>query len=259
MASSSASVKSRARGRPPQGGCGETAPAPAAGETVASAGSAGASPADSMKRLRLMSVMVHPRDCRVQERCGACPDALSSRPGRVPCRRSTLRPLLRWPSRFAAPVIAHAGQQGGARVPRSTTQDYIDIQQLNARYAVAIDECTNNGYDYAALYTEDGWFGPSRNGRCWRSSGPRQAGRSGAREHEELRRSPVEGHQGHGQRSPPSCRRRRAYRADLFLSPSASTAIRIRSSTRAITKMSTRRPRRAGFSSHAFICWLRYR
>jgi hypothetical protein len=34
-----------------------------------------------------------------------------------------------------------------------TTQDYIDIQQLMARYAVAIDECTNNGYDYAALYS----------------------------------------------------------------------------------------------------------
>ena len=62
-------------------------------------------------------------------------------------------------------VVVHAGQQGGARVPALTTQDYIDIQQLNARYAVAIDECTNNGYDYAALYTEDGWFGPSRNGR----------------------------------------------------------------------------------------------
>jgi hypothetical protein len=62
-----------------------------------------------------------------------------------------------------APAIVHA--QGGARVPALTTQDYIDIQQLNARYAVAIDECTNNGYDYAALYTEDGWFGPSRNGR----------------------------------------------------------------------------------------------
>jgi hypothetical protein len=66
-------------------------------------------------------------------------------------------------------VLSAAGayaQQAGAAKPRAlTTQDYIDIQQLNARYAVAIDECTNNGYDYAALYTEDGWFGPSRNGR----------------------------------------------------------------------------------------------
>ena len=28
-----------------------------------------------------------------------------------------------------------------------TAQDYIDIQQLNARYSVAIDRCTNGGYD----------------------------------------------------------------------------------------------------------------
>jgi hypothetical protein len=49
--------------------------------------------------------------------------------------------------------------------PRLTTQDYLDIQQLIARYAVAIDECSNNGYDYAALYTDDGWFSASRDGR----------------------------------------------------------------------------------------------
>jgi hypothetical protein len=42
-----------------------------------------------------------------------------------------------------------------------TPQDYIDIQQLNARYAVAIDLCTNSGYDYADLYTEDGTFAVS--------------------------------------------------------------------------------------------------
>lgn len=38
-------------------------------------------------------------------------------------------------------------------------QDYIDIEQLSARYAFAVDHCTNNGYDYADLYTEDGEFG----------------------------------------------------------------------------------------------------
>lgn len=42
-----------------------------------------------------------------------------------------------------------------------TAQDYIDIQQLNARYAYAIDKCTNNGYDYADLYAPDGAFGIS--------------------------------------------------------------------------------------------------
>jgi peptidoglycan hydrolase-like protein with peptidoglycan-binding domain len=39
-----------------------------------------------------------------------------------------------------------------------TAQDYIDIQQLVARYGYAIDKCTNNGYDYADLYTPDGVF-----------------------------------------------------------------------------------------------------
>ena len=39
-----------------------------------------------------------------------------------------------------------------------TAQDYIDIQQLVARYGYAIDKCTNSGYDYADLYTPDGVF-----------------------------------------------------------------------------------------------------
>ena len=39
-----------------------------------------------------------------------------------------------------------------------TAQDYIEIQQLAARYAYAIDKCTNGGYDYADLYTPDGVF-----------------------------------------------------------------------------------------------------
>jgi len=43
-----------------------------------------------------------------------------------------------------------------------TPQDYIDIQQLNARYAVAIDSCTNSGYDYADLYAPDGTFAVSQ-------------------------------------------------------------------------------------------------
>jgi len=39
-----------------------------------------------------------------------------------------------------------------------TAQDYIEIQQLAARYGYAIDKCTNSGYDYADLYTPDGVF-----------------------------------------------------------------------------------------------------
>jgi hypothetical protein len=45
-----------------------------------------------------------------------------------------------------------------------TALDYIEIKQLVARYAVAIVNCTNSGYDYAALYADDGWFAPSRDG-----------------------------------------------------------------------------------------------
>src|ERR1019366_2841295 len=39
-----------------------------------------------------------------------------------------------------------------------TALDYIEIQQLANRYAQAIDTCSNNGYDYADLYTTDGTF-----------------------------------------------------------------------------------------------------
>jgi hypothetical protein len=36
--------------------------------------------------------------------------------------------------------------------------DIFEIQQLVARYSKAIDSCSNNGYDYADLFTEDGFF-----------------------------------------------------------------------------------------------------
>ena len=43
--------------------------------------------------------------------------------------------------------------------------DYVQIQQLVARYARAIDTCSNNGYDYADLYASDGFFAPFMNGK----------------------------------------------------------------------------------------------
>jgi hypothetical protein len=63
-----------------------------------------------------------------------------------------------------APAAPQGGAASGA-VPSLSPQDYIDIQQLVARYAFAIDNCTNNGHDYADLYTPDGWFAPSQGGR----------------------------------------------------------------------------------------------
>jgi hypothetical protein len=52
-----------------------------------------------------------------------------------------------------------ATQLASAVSPTLTPQDYIDIEQLSARYTFAVDHCTNNGYDYADLYTSDGEFG----------------------------------------------------------------------------------------------------
>ncbi len=46
-----------------------------------------------------------------------------------------------------------------------TALDYFQIQQLVAKYARAIDTCSNNGYDYADLFTPDGYFAPSMNGK----------------------------------------------------------------------------------------------
>ena len=59
-----------------------------------------------------------------------------------------------------------ADAQSAPSAPRELTAlDYFQIQQLVARYARAIDTCSNNGYDYADLFTPDGVFIPSINGK----------------------------------------------------------------------------------------------
>jgi hypothetical protein len=57
---------------------------------------------------------------------------------------------------------AYAQKTGPAQL---TALDYLQIQQLVAKYARAIDTCSNNGYDYADLFTPDGYFAPSMNGK----------------------------------------------------------------------------------------------
>lgn len=49
-------------------------------------------------------------------------------------------------------------QQQGSNRPVLTAQDYYEIEQLMYRYVHAIDTCSNNGYDYADVYTDDGVF-----------------------------------------------------------------------------------------------------
>lgn len=46
-----------------------------------------------------------------------------------------------------------------------TAMDHAEIRNLVSKYARAIDTCSNNGYDYAELYTTDGWFNSSRDGQ----------------------------------------------------------------------------------------------
>ena len=64
-----------------------------------------------------------------------------------------------------ASLVFHEPAAGAQQIQTLTPQDYIDIQQLVSKYAYAIDECTNKGYDYADLYTPDGSFATSRNGK----------------------------------------------------------------------------------------------
>src|SRR5688572_4531634 len=63
-------------------------------------------------------------------------------------------------------VASHeAGVQSPPAPRELTALDYIEIQQLVAKYARAIDTCSNNGYDYADLFTPDGVFIPSFGGK----------------------------------------------------------------------------------------------
>jgi hypothetical protein len=74
-----------------------------------------------------------------------------------------------WIRRVSAGLVAFglAAATGiQAQAPAQLTAlDYIEIEQLIARYARAIDTCSNNGYDYADLFTADGAFIPSFDGR----------------------------------------------------------------------------------------------
>ena len=57
--------------------------------------------------------------------------------------------------------IARAQSDGKPLVapgPSLSALDYAEIEQLSARYAFAIDHCTNGGYDYADLFAADGEF-----------------------------------------------------------------------------------------------------
>ena len=65
--------------------------------------------------------------------------------------------------------VGHA-QSAPQTVPVPLTAlDYFEIQQLVSKYARAIDTCSNNGYDYADLFTADGYFAPEQGGKIGNS------------------------------------------------------------------------------------------
>jgi hypothetical protein len=66
-------------------------------------------------------------------------------------------------------VVGHAQQK---KVNTLTPQDYMEIQQLVARYPYALDGGLDNGKAYADLFTDDGEFHQQptpnyANGRVW--------------------------------------------------------------------------------------------
>jgi hypothetical protein len=67
----------------------------------------------------------------------------------------------------AGPV---GGQSRGA-APALSTQDYIEIEQLAAKYAFLVDTCTAGGYEFADLFTPDGEFSVSQ---AWGTAGGRK-------------------------------------------------------------------------------------
>jgi hypothetical protein len=86
-----------------------------------------------------------------------------------------------WTTVFATAVIASLATLAAVRAqqPSSgslTALDYIEIQQLVARYAFAIDTCGGNGYDYARLYTPDGVYIDKYSDNGFSRGGVRAAG-----------------------------------------------------------------------------------
>ena len=59
-------------------------------------------------------------------------------------------------------VLAPAGAQAQGQANALTPMDYIEIQQLVARYPYALDTHADNGYMYADLFAPDGTFGTTR-------------------------------------------------------------------------------------------------
>jgi hypothetical protein len=65
---------------------------------------------------------------------------------------------------IATLAIVHSESKRSTKGATLTPMDYIEIQQLVARYAMALDTGAENGYMYADLFTPDGVFLPNNGG-----------------------------------------------------------------------------------------------
>ena len=80
--------------------------------------------------------------------------------------------MCRWKAVLAVELVACCVAAGGAQAPPDraggskgatlTAMDYIEIQQLLARYSFALDTGADNGYMYADLYLPDGTFNQTK-------------------------------------------------------------------------------------------------
>jgi SnoaL-like domain len=72
---------------------------------------------------------------------------------------------------FMAGRGAIGGREVQAQEGTLTAHDYDEITQLINRYAYGIDTCSNNGYDYADVFTPDGVFTDKNSDEGFRQGG----------------------------------------------------------------------------------------
>ena len=159
---------------------------------------------------------------------------------------------------FVAAAVLSLSQMRGAdpKVKPLTALDYLEIQQLNYKYAFALDNCSNHGEDYANLYTDDGVFVVGLNGMEYKghAEAGEGCGRPHLRAHQAAASNPHHGEP--GDRGVARGRHRKIV-PGLSRRSRASAATRISTATWADIRMCTCGRRKAGASSRACTCFRR--
>jgi hypothetical protein len=66
------------------------------------------------------------------------------------------------PSEPVPAAVRLAAPEQPGKTATLASEDYVEIQQLVARYAFALDTADDNGYTYASLFTSDGTFNDTK-------------------------------------------------------------------------------------------------